>query len=233
MEAVDNLMKQAVDSGIIPGAVLLVSSESTVVFLKAYGLAHIYEKVPVTTETIFDLASLTKPLATTLAVMHLVQNRRISVEDTLGDLVPDFQGGAKARVRLRHLLYHNSGLPDYRPYYQKLSKIPMDSRRTALRQFLVAEPLIHPCGEKVLYSDLGFMILAWVVEHITGRRLDQLVADEIYRIFQDRFQDMLIPILAGFEVGHGKLNLTIPVGMTATLDTDQQMLSFAQPATIG
>ena len=57
--------------------------------------------------------------------------------------------------------------------------------------------------------------------------------DEIYRIFQDRFQDMHIPILAGFEVGHGKLNLTIPVGMPATLDTDQQMLSFAQPATIG
>ncbi|MGD9175843.1 MAG: serine hydrolase [Desulfobacterales bacterium] len=180
-ELVDRLMKSAVAEGSFPGAVLLVSSESTVVFLKAYGLAHIYEKVPVTTETIFDLASLTKPLATTLAVMHLVQNRRISVEDSLGDLVPDFQGNAKARVRLKHLLYHNSGLPDYRPYYQKLSKIPMDSRRTALRQFLVAEPLIHPCGEKVLYSDLGFMILAWVVEHITGRRLDQLVADEIYR----------------------------------------------------
>ena len=173
-------MKAAVAEGTFPGAVLLVSSESTVVCLKAYGLAHIYEKVPVTAETIFDLASLTKPLATTLAVMLLVQNRRISVEDSLGDLVPDFQGGAKAQVRLKHLLYHNSGFPDYRPYFKKLSKIPMDSRRAALRQFLVAEPLIQPCGEKVLYSDLGFMILAWVVEHITGRRLDQLVADEIY-----------------------------------------------------
>jgi CubicO group peptidase (beta-lactamase class C family) len=181
MEAVDNLMKQAVDSGIFPGAVLLVSAEATLVFLKAYGLAHIYKKVPVTAETIFDLASLTKPLATTLAVMHLVQNHRISVEDYLGDLVPDFQGDAKARIRLKHLLYHNSGLADYRPYYLRLSSIPLDSRRTALRQFLVAEPLIQPCGEKVLYSDLGFMILAWVVEHITGRRLDQLVADEIYR----------------------------------------------------
>lgn len=181
MESVDKMMKQAVTEGIFPGAVLLVSSESTVVFLRAYGLAHIYEKVPVTAETIFDLASLTKPLATTLAVMHLVQDRQISVEDFLGDLLSDFQGGAKARVRIKHLLYHNSGLPDYRPYYKELSKIPMDSRRPALRRFLVEEPLIQPSGEKVLYSDLGFMILAWVVEHVAGRRLDHFVADEIYR----------------------------------------------------
>ncbi len=181
MTEVDEMMKQAIAEGIFPGAVLLVSSESVVVFLRAYGLAHIYEKVPVTAETIFDLASLTKPLATTLAVMHLVQNRQISVEDSLGNLLPDFQGGAKARIRLEHLLYHNSGLPDYRPYYKKLSKVPMDLRRAALRQFLVEERLIQASGEKVLYSDLGFMILAWVVEHVAGRRLDHYVADEIYR----------------------------------------------------
>jgi len=181
MTEVDELMKQAVDKGIFPGAVLLVSSVSTVVFLRAYGLAHIYEKVPVTAETIFDLASLTKPLATTLAVMHLVQNRQINVDDSLGKLLPDFLAGDKAEIRLKHLLYHNSGLPDYRPYYKKLSKIPMDSRRAALRQFLLEEPLIQPSGQKVLYSDLGFMILAWVVEHIAGRRLDHFVADEIYR----------------------------------------------------
>ena len=180
MTEVDELMKQAVTAGIFPGAVLLVSSESTVVFLKAYGLAHVYEKLPVTAETIFDLASLTKPLATTLAVMHLVQNRRISVEDTLGNLLPDFEGGAKARVRLKHLLYHNSGLPAYRPYYKKLNKIPMDLRRAALRQFLVEEPLIQPSGAKVLYSDLGFMVLAWVIEFVASRRLDHYVADAIY-----------------------------------------------------
>lgn len=180
MTEVDKLMKQAVDNGIFPGAVLLVSSESTVVFLRAYGLAHIYEKVPVTAETIFDLASLTKPLATTLAVMHLVQNRQITLDDSLGKLLPDFQAGDKAKIRLKHLLYHNSGLPDYRSYYKKLSKIPMDSRRAAMRQYLVEEPLIQPSGEKVLYSDLGFMILAWVVEHIASRRLDHFVAEEIY-----------------------------------------------------
>ena len=180
MESVDRLMKQAVTECIFPGAVLLVSAESTVVFLRAYGLAHIYEKWPVTAETIFDLASLTKPLATTLAVMYLVQNRHITVEDSLGKLLPAFQAGDKAEIKLKHLLYHNSGLPDYRPYYQKLSKIPMGSRRAALRRFLVEESLIQPIGEKVLYSDLGFMILAWVVEHVARRRLDHFVADEIY-----------------------------------------------------
>ena len=67
---------------------------------------------------------------------------------------------------------------------------------------------------------------------ILGRFKDCGNLDEIYRIFQDRFQDMHIPILAGFDVGHSRQNMTIPIGMTATLDTDQQILSFAQPATI-
>ena len=181
METIDNLMKQAVDDGIFPGGVLLVSREGAVVFSKAYGLANIYAHVPMTVETIFDLASLTKPLATTLAVMRLVQNRQLGLEQSLGDLLPEFQGSDKAGIRLKHLLYHNSGLPDYRPYFKDLSKIEMDSRRAALRRFLVKEPLIQPCGQEVLYSDLGFMILAWVVEHVAGRRLDHFVTDEIYQ----------------------------------------------------
>ncbi len=181
METVDNLMKQAVDDGIFPGAVLLVSSETKVVFLKPYGIANLYEQIPMTVETNFDLASFTKPLATTLAVMRLVQNRQLELEQPLGDLLPEFQGSDKAGIRLKHLLYHNSGLPDYRPYFKDLSKIEMGSRRAALRRFLVKEPLIKPSGQEVLYSDLGFMILAWVVEHVAGRRLDHFVTDEIYQ----------------------------------------------------
>lgn len=181
MESVDKLMKQAVAEGIFPGAVLLVSSETTVVFLRAYGLAHLHEKVPVTSETLFDLASLTKPLATTLAVMRLVQNRQITVEDSLGKLLSDFQSGDKAGISIKHLLYHNAGLPEYRPYFKALCRLPMNARRAELRRLLVDEPLIRPCGQKVVYSDLGFMILAWVIEHVADRRLDHFVADEIYQ----------------------------------------------------
>jgi CubicO group peptidase (beta-lactamase class C family) len=180
MEAVDRLMKQAVDNGTFPGGVLLISCNKGVVFLEAYGLAHLLEQRPMTVETIFDLASLTKPLATTLAVMRLVQDRKIAVEQSLGDLLPECQQSDKAAIKLKHLLYHNSGLPDYRPYYKRLSKMEMDLRRAELRRLLVKEPLIRPCGKEVLYSDLGFMILAWVVEHIAGQRLDHFVTQGIY-----------------------------------------------------
>jgi muramoyltetrapeptide carboxypeptidase len=99
--------------------------------------------------------------------------------------------------------------------------------------------LLEDCGEAPYRIDrmLSQMKLAGSFNQIGGIILGSFKdcgnLDEIYRIFQDSFQDLHIPILAGFEVGHGKLNLTIPVGMTATLDTNQQMLSFAQAATIG
>jgi CubicO group peptidase (beta-lactamase class C family) len=181
MEIVDELMQQAVEEKVFPGAVLEVSRMADIIFSKAYGLAQIDGQVPATLETVFDLASLTKPLATTLAVIRLVQNHKIGIAQTLAEILPEFDGTPKARIKLKHLLYHNSGLPDYRPYYQKLSKLPLDSRRSALRQMLVKEPLIQPVGKEVLYSDLGFMILSWGVERVAGLRLDHFVGEEIYQ----------------------------------------------------
>lgn len=181
MTRVDRLMNQAVANEIFPGGVLLVSLKGEVVFFNAYGLAHLSTRTPMTPETIFDLASLTKPLATTLAVMRLVQLQKIDLQQSLGRLLPEFRGTDKARVKIKHLLYHNSGLPGYRPYYQALKALARNSRRSALRSLLVQEPLIHPVGKTILYSDLGFMILAWVIERLAGRRLDHFVGDEIYQ----------------------------------------------------
>jgi CubicO group peptidase (beta-lactamase class C family) len=181
MESVDRLMRQAVDEEVFPGGVLLVSKEAKTVFFNAYGVKHLISRTPVTLQTIFDLASLTKPLATTLAVMRLVQHNQIRLEQHLGQLLPEFEHTDKAGVKLAQLLYHNSGLPDYRPYYETLKSVATDSCRKALRKRLVQEPRINPIGEKVLYSDLGFMILAWVVEYVVQQRLDHFVVDEIYQ----------------------------------------------------
>ena len=181
MQNVDSLMMQAVANEIFPGGVLLVSQKGETVFFNAYGVAHLVSRVPVVPETNFDLASLTKPLATTLAVMRLVQHHQIKLEQHLGQLLPEFEHTDKARVKLAHLLYHNSGLPDSRPYYEALKGVATDSCRKALRKHLVQEPRINPIGETVLYSDLGFMILAWVVEHVAQRRLDHFVVEEIYQ----------------------------------------------------
>jgi CubicO group peptidase (beta-lactamase class C family) len=197
MEPVDRLMRQAIDEKVFPGGVLLVSKEGETAFFNAYGVKHLVSRAPVAPETIFDLASLTKPLATTLAVMRLVQHNQIKLEQHLGHLLPEFEYNDKAGVKLAHLLYHNSGLPDYRPYYEALSGVAKDLRRKALRQYLVQEPRINPIGETVLYSDLGFMILAWVVEHVAQRRLDHFVFDEIYQPLGINHLFFITPNFAG------------------------------------
>jgi CubicO group peptidase (beta-lactamase class C family) len=182
MQKVDRLMRQAVSENIFPGAVLLVSRENSICFFKAYGYANIFSKTAMTRETVFDLASLTKPLATALAVMLLVQRGKLRLEQDLGGLLPEFKASDKSAIQLQHLLYHNAGLADYRPYYKTICSLPPENRLNALREGLLNEPRIHPIGQKVLYSDLGFMILRWVVERVCGQRLDHFVTNEIYSL---------------------------------------------------
>lgn len=173
-------MEEAVANEIFPGGVLLVAAADSVVFFEAYGYADIFSKRPMTKETVFDLASLTKPLATTLAVMQLVAQQKLRLDQDLASILPQFKNSDKSRITLKQLLCHTSGLCDYRPYYESLDKLPPERRKDALREFLVSEPLINPPGAKVLYSDLGFMLLNWVVEQVSERRLDQFVDAEIY-----------------------------------------------------
>ena len=178
---IDGLMKEAVSGHVFPGGVLLVSVRGNVVFFKAYGVENLFSGSPVTTETIFDLASLTKPLATTLAVMKLIQRSDLALKENLGAILPSFRNTDKAKIRIEQLLYHNSGFPDYRPYYKRLQNLDPGKRKDVLREFLAKEPLIHPPGRQVVYSDLGFMVLCWVVETVSGIRLDQFVMENIYR----------------------------------------------------
>ena len=181
MKYVNRLMKDAVADNVFPGGVLLVSQDRNIVFFEAYGDANLFSGRKMTKETVFDLASLTKPLATTLAVMELIQHSRLTLKENLGSILPLFQNTDKEKIRIENLLYHNSGLPDYRPYYKMVKKIEPGQRKEALREFLIKEPLIHPIGRQVVYSDLGFMVLCWVIEEKTGIRLDQFVTENIYR----------------------------------------------------
>ena len=180
MKTADLLMKQDISENVFPGAVLLVSRNERLVFLKAYGFADVFTKRAMATDTIFDLASLTKPLATTLAVMMLIQQNMMGLDQNLGSIDPTFTNSEKDRIKIKHLLAHVSGLPDYKPYYLQLGELPQKKRKSALQELLLAEPLVAPIGEQVLYSDLGFMILKWIVESVCGQRLDRLVQEHIY-----------------------------------------------------
>jgi len=182
MEQIEILMQQAVSDSVFPGGVLLVSKEDSIVFFKVYGYANIFSKRLMTKETLFDLSSLTKPLATTLAIMKLVQWHELDLEQNLGSVLPQFENTEKERIKIKHLLSHTSGLPDYRPYYKKIFKLPMGSRKDALMDLIIKEPLIYQTGKKELYSDLGFMILCQVVESISGKRLDRFVDEAVYKL---------------------------------------------------
>ncbi|MDM8526467.1 serine hydrolase [Desulfococcaceae bacterium HSG8] len=181
MEQINRLMEQAVKDNVFPGGVLLVSKDGAIRFFEAYGYANIFSKRRMTKDTVFDLASLTKTLATTLAVMKLVQESELDIEQTLESVLQEFQNTEKGQIRIRHLLGHYSGLPDHRLYYERLRLLSPDKRRNALRSLLVKEPLIYPVGKKVIYSDLGFMILGWIVERVSGKRLDRFVDEAIYK----------------------------------------------------
>jgi CubicO group peptidase (beta-lactamase class C family) len=179
-EVVADLLQDAVREGIFPGAAALGAVGDTVVLQAACGWANIFTRQPVTTQTLFDLASLTKPLATTVAVMHLCHQNRLTPATPLGELLPRFLTSDKADLTIGQLLNHQSGLAAYRPYYHRLRHLRPEDRRARLEDWLVAEPLCYRPGERTLYSDVGFMILAWVVEQCSGQTLAHYLRREIY-----------------------------------------------------
>jgi CubicO group peptidase (beta-lactamase class C family) len=181
MQAVDRLMRAAVAQGVFPGAVQLVGRAGRLLFHEAYGLANLLTRAPMERETVFDLASLTKPLATTLAVMDLIARGRLRLEDRLGALLPELRRGEKGAITIAQLLAHRSGLPAYRPYFLDFDPRQAAGSRAALRALIAAEPLCAPPGEATLYSDLGFVLLAWALETVARERLDALLARRIYR----------------------------------------------------
>jgi len=173
-------MERGVADGVFPGGVLLAAREGRVLFLDAFGLARLSPERPMTIDTIFDLASLTKPLATTLALMLLVQSKKLDLDQGLAGAIPSFSGTDKEIVSIRQLLSHASGLPDYRPYYLELVKLEPSKRKDALRARLLAEALIQEPGKASLYSDLDFMILEWLIEVVAKKPLDRFVEESVY-----------------------------------------------------
>ena len=165
MGRVSELLEEGTRQGVYPGAVLLVARGDEMVLFKAVGHCSLSpEMAPMRKDTIFDLASLTKPLATTLGIMKLVDQRCLNLDEPLTNLLPlEFPGDKKAMTP-RLLLCHCSGLADWEPFYLELSKYRPKDRKKTLRDWIIERPLAYPTGGGCLYSDLGFMVLEWVIE---------------------------------------------------------------------
>jgi CubicO group peptidase (beta-lactamase class C family) len=126
--------------------------------------------------TIFDLASLTKPLGTALVALALMAEGRLSHALSLGEIWGEAVPPDKQGITLGQLLRHAGGLPAWRPYFELLEKNPPALRRPLLKAMLVNEPLAHAPGSRALYSDLGYMLLGLILEEAAGQGLDQALA---------------------------------------------------------
>jgi CubicO group peptidase (beta-lactamase class C family) len=177
----DTMMRQGLTGGVFPGAVLLVATQGKVIHHRAYGFADLFSRRPMTVETAFDLASLTKPLATTVSVMRLVQEGRLNLDRPLVEACPELSGSDKAGITVRQLLSHSSGMPAWQPFFMKLRHLPIQGRTAILRQWLKDQPLTYEPGQGTCYSDLGFLLLQWVVETCVHGFLEQYVFASIYK----------------------------------------------------
>jgi serine-type D-Ala-D-Ala carboxypeptidase len=181
-DRIHELLERGLEEGVFPGAVLIVGRDSEVVFFYAVGNRSILPTtLPMEKNTIFDLASLTKPLATTLVIMRLVEDGLLDLDAPLSSIIQPFPWRDKAGITPRLLLTHSSGLADWKPLYLNLIQLPPKERKLSARRLIMEEPLVSEPQSASLYSDLGFMLLEWIIELASGRDLSSFLTTVLYR----------------------------------------------------
>ena len=176
LAAVDELVLKAVRDSAFPGAVLLVARDGVIVHERGYGSFEYGPSSPlVSPNAIYDLASVTKVIATTSAVMRLLEEKKLSLDDPVARIIPQFAQAGKERITLYNLMVHNSGLPAWRTFYNfcETPQCVLDS--------VYATPLIYATGDSTLYSDLGLITMGKVVEAVTGTSLDRYVDSVFFK----------------------------------------------------
>lgn len=185
-QGVDELMREALATGVFPGAQLLVGCGDDVVLDSVYGVVAEGEAA-VTSATRYDISSLTKPLATLSSLLVLISRAVVSLDTLVVDVLPEFGEPAlpeaslernRASVRLRDLLGHCSGLPAHRRYYQSCGTSGADRERICA--LACREPLEREPRTAAVYSDIGFIVLGAVVERLCGDRLDRFAAQSVF-----------------------------------------------------
>ena len=179
----DSILQSQVDLDKIPGAVIEIKKGKRVIYKQAYGYARKYDynqrelnhPEKMTTRHLFDIASLTKVIGTTTAVMLLADRGIINIEDPVCRYIKAFDTSDKRSITVHHLLTHTAGLYDWYPLYYR-----SDNKKETCR--LIAElPLKYPVGEERHYSDLGFMLLGEIVENVSGLTLEQFLKQKVFK----------------------------------------------------
>ncbi len=175
LDEIQPIVEAAIMEKKLPGAVVLVGRGDKVVYQKAIGNRAVEPSIEaMTADTIFDLASLTKVIATTTSVMKLLEDGRIRLNDRVATFIPGFERYRKADITIRHLLAHTSGLrPDL-----DLDE-PWSGAEQAITLAIEEVPTAAP-GERFVYSDINFLLLGEIVRRVSGRSLDQYAHEEIF-----------------------------------------------------
>ena len=183
-------LQSAVDDGVFPGAVLAVRLRGELQCVAVAGrLSSEPPGLLVRPTTMYDLASLTKPLATVTSVLLLIQRAKVGLQDLVQQVLAELEGTPIGQITVRDLLTHCSGLPGWRPFYERFDArgiVPGLSGenqpvKQQVLQMIRDEPLIYACGARSVYSDLGFILLGFLVERLSGMALDLWCEEAIVR----------------------------------------------------
>jgi serine-type D-Ala-D-Ala carboxypeptidase len=178
--AITKLLAERIAAGDFPSAVYLVAEEGRAVFSGALGNSVVEpQRIAAIPETIYDLASLTKPLITAMLCARRVERGELALESSIAHYLPEFDRPDKKSITVRHLLTHSSGLPAWRPLYV----ITGGNRARALAAIADAA-LDYETGTRVVYSDLGFIILGLLLERLTRTTLADLATTEMFQPLQ-------------------------------------------------
>lgn len=174
---VDEAVRKGIERGIYPGAVVIIGRRDSLLYARGYG--HFTwdpgSPVPSPDSTIWDLASVTKIVATMSSAMRLVDRGKLDLDAPVSRYLPRFSGGLKRRVTVRMLLDHTSGLKSYVPIYQRAHS------RAKVIDILYDQPLLRTPGDSAVYSDLNAMLLGLVIEKVAGTSLDRFASEQVFR----------------------------------------------------
>ena len=176
LASIEEITQEAIRRGKIPGAVILIGNQEKIIYRRAFGhRALVPRKLPMTIDTIFDIASLTKVIATTTAVMQLIEKGNLGLKDPVSKYWPEFGSNGKEEITVQDLLTHCSGLRpglDLKPKWSGYD--------TALNMIAAEKPVLTP-GTRFIYSDINFQILGELVRRISGQPLDLYCSEHIFK----------------------------------------------------
>jgi len=176
LDRIDPFIVKAIEAGQLPGCVVCIGRKNSIAFLKAFGHRQIQPKLePMTTDTVFDLASITKPVATAISIMLLVERGEVRLRDPIAKHLPEFAQNGKEHVTIEHLLTHQGGLiPD-----NEVADYEEGAEKAWERIWALG--LTQPPGEKFVYTDVGFLTLAEIIRRKTGQDVAEFARENIFR----------------------------------------------------